>query len=47
MFVGKIPTGVTDDLIERLLKACGSLVMWKRSTAANGEPKSFGFAEFE
>jgi RNA recognition motif-containing protein len=29
------------------LKCCGPIVSWKRSTDANGEPKAFGFAEFE
>lgn len=33
--------------MERLLKCCGNLTNWKRSTDANGELKAFGFAEFE
>jgi len=33
--------------MERLLKTCGTVISWKRSTDANKEPKSFGLAEFE
>lgn len=33
--------------MERLLKCCGTLKSWKRSKDASGEPKAFGFAEFD
>lgn len=33
--------------MERLLSCCGNVISWKRSTDANGEPKAFGFAEYE
>lgn len=33
--------------MERLLSCCGPLKSWKRSTDASGEPKAFGFAEYE
>lgn len=45
--MGKIPKGVTDDFMERLFRCCGSLVSWKRPTDASGEPKQFGFVEFD
>jgi RNA recognition motif-containing protein len=47
VFVGKIPKGVSDDFMERLLRCCGPVTSWKRSTDASGEPKAFGFGEFE
>ncbi len=47
MFVGKIPKGVSDQFIERVLKCCGSIQSFTRGRDANDEPKSFGFVEFE
>ena len=47
LYIGKIPKGVTDDFMERLFRCCGILKSWKRSTDAAGEPKAFGFVEFE
>ena len=34
-------------MLERLLKACGPLISWKRSTANPDRPQSFGLAEFD
>ncbi len=34
-------------LIERLLKACGTLISWKRSSADPNRLPSFGIAEFD
>ncbi|KAL1935790.1 hypothetical protein VTP01DRAFT_4930 [Rhizomucor pusillus] len=47
LFVGAIAPGVSDAWIEKLLKACGSLVNWKRVKDPSGKPKGFGFAEYE
>ena len=47
VYVGKIPKGVSDTFMERLLKICGPVASWKRSTDANGEPRGFGFCEYE
>ncbi len=47
LYVGKIPKGISDELMERLLRCCGNMVLWKRSTDASGEPKAFGFAEYD
>lgn len=33
--------------MERLFKCCGNVLSWKRSTDASGDPKAFGFVEFE
>jgi hypothetical protein len=47
LYVGRLPKGATDDYIERLLRVCGDLKSWKRSRDASGDPKAFGFAEFD
>jgi RNA-binding protein 25 len=47
LYIGRLPKGTTEDLIEKLLKCCGDLKGWKRSKDASGEPKAFGFAEFD
>lgn len=45
-FVGNIPEGATDEIIERLLQSCGPVAKWKRVLDAGNMPKSFGFCEF-
>lgn len=45
-FLGNIPTSLSDDLVEPLLRACGPLRRWKRPLSFNGLPKPFGFAEY-
>jgi len=47
VFISKIPKQATNSLLERLLKACGPLISWKRSTADPQKPQSFGLAEFD
>ena len=47
VFVGKIPKGISDDFMERLLRCCGTLTQWKRTTDASGEGRPFGYAEYE
>jgi RNA recognition motif-containing protein len=47
LYIGKIPSDVKDNIIERLLKACGGVESWKRAIDAEGNPKSFGYCEFE
>ncbi len=47
LYLGRLPKGTTDDHIEKLLRQCGDLKSWKRSKDASGEPKAFGFAEFD
>ncbi len=55
VYVGRIPKGAPDSLMETLLKTCcgdislgnGTLKSWKRSFDAAGVPKAFGFAEFD
>ncbi|PJF17691.1 AP-1 complex subunit gamma-1 [Paramicrosporidium saccamoebae] len=45
-FVGSIPEGVTDEVMERLLQCCGPVNRWKRVLDGANMPKSFGFCEF-
>lgn len=45
-YLGNIPDGVNDELIESLLIACGNLEGWRRMLDPNSAPKSFGFATF-
>ena len=47
VFVSKIARQVSNSLLERLLKACGPLISWKRSTADAARPQTFGVAEFD
>jgi RNA-binding protein 25 len=47
VFISKIPQKVSNPLLERLLKACGSLLSWKRSISDPSKPQSFGVAEFD
>ncbi|KAI8146092.1 hypothetical protein BJV82DRAFT_600467 [Fennellomyces sp. T-0311] len=47
LFVGAIAAGISDVWIEKLLKAGGNLRNWKRMKDPQGNPKGFGFAEYE
>ncbi|KAI9266749.1 hypothetical protein BDA99DRAFT_506588 [Phascolomyces articulosus] len=47
LFVGAIAPGITDVCLEKLLKAGGNLKTWKRMKDPEGNPKGFGFAEYE
>lgn len=47
LYIGKIPSDFKDNIIERLLKACGGVESWKRAIDAEGNPKNFGYCEFE
>ena len=46
VFVSKISRQVSNSLLEKLLKACGSLTSWKRSVADAARPQTFGVAEY-
>lgn len=45
-YVGNIPDGVTDEVMEGLLYSCGPVARWRRVFDASNMPKSFGFCEF-
>jgi RNA recognition motif. (a.k.a. RRM, RBD, or RNP domain) len=47
IFVGKISPAITDNDLERILRAAGSLRRWTRAYDVNNKPCTFGFAEYE
>ncbi|TPX38685.1 hypothetical protein SeMB42_g06597 [Synchytrium endobioticum] len=47
VFIGKIPDGVHDEWIEKLLRTCGPLQKWKRLKDASEDSRPCGFALFE
>src|ERR1700712_2508043 len=47
IFVGKISPAITDNDLERILRAAGSLRRWTRAYDADSKPCTFGFAEYE
>lgn len=55
VYVGRLPKGAPDSLVETILKTCcgdlsygnGTLKSWKRTFDASGVPKAFGYAEFD
>ena len=46
VWVGKIPDGVSDTFMLRLLETCGTVVSWKRVTDSKGKQNSFGICEY-
>ena len=46
VWVGKIPDGVSDTFLLRLLETCGTVVSWKRVTDSKGKQNSFGICEY-
>ena len=46
VWVGKIPDGVSDTFMLRLLETCGTVVSWKRVTDSRGKQNSFGICEY-
>ena len=47
IFVGNIPPSLSDENLERILRAVGNLRVWRRATHADGRKETFGFAEYE
>jgi hypothetical protein len=47
IFIGKIPSSVSDDDLFNVLKAAGNLRRWSRAFDTNNKPCTFGFAEYE
>jgi RNA recognition motif-containing protein len=46
IYVGKIPPGVSDTFMVKLLETCGPVASWKRGTDHNGKARGFGFCEY-
>ncbi|KAF3941469.1 hypothetical protein ABW19_dt0209705 [Dactylella cylindrospora] len=47
VFVGSLPPAFEDEWIERILKAAGPVRRWIRVSDESGNPRSFGFCEYE
>ena len=46
VWVGKIPEGVSDTFMKKLLECCGNVTSWKRMSDSNGKLNSFGICEY-
>ena len=46
IWVGKIPEGISETFIKKLLECCGPIASWHRTTNSSGKLNSFGFAEY-
>ena len=46
IFVGKIPEGISETFMRKLLECCGQVTSWRRLTNSSGKLNSFGFCEY-
>ena len=46
IWIGKIPDGISETFMRKLLECCGQLTSWKRSANSTGKLNSFGFCEY-
>jgi RNA recognition motif-containing protein len=46
VYVSKIPPGLSDSFMMKLLETCGSVSEWKRMTDQNGRARNWGLCEF-
>jgi RNA-binding protein 25 len=46
IWVGKIPEGISETFIKKLLECCGQIASWHRTTNSSGKLNSFGFCEY-
>ena len=46
IWVGKIPEGISETFMKKLLECCGQVTSWKRTTNTLGKLNSFGFCEY-
>lgn len=47
VFISRIPKQASNSMLEKLLKACGTLLSWRRSVSDPAKPSTFGIAEFD
>lgn len=47
VYVGKLPPGLDDDFVRRVLSLFGRVLQWRRQVQDTGVPLGFGFADFE
>ena len=46
IWVGKIPEGISETFMKKLLECCGQVTSWRRVTNSSGKLNSFGFCEY-
>ena len=46
IWIGKIPEGISETFIKKLLECCGQITSWHRTTNTSGKLNSFGFCEY-
>lgn len=47
VYIGKIPSGLSDYFLEQLFLECGPITSWRRTLDSSGKPLGFGFVEFQ
>jgi RNA-binding protein 25 len=47
VYVGKIPSGLSDYFLEQLFLECGPITSWRNTLNSSGKPLGFGFVEFQ
>jgi len=47
VYIGKIPSGLSDYFMEQLFLECGPINSWRRVLDSSGKPLGFGFVEFQ
>ena len=46
IWIGKIPEGISETFMKKLLDSCGQVTSWRRVTNSSGKLNSFGFCEY-
>ena len=46
VWIGRIPPGLSDIFMRKILEACGTVANWNRQSDAIGRKKGFGICEF-
>ncbi len=46
IWIGKIPDGISETFMKKLLECCGQVTSWRRVTNSSGKLNSFGFCEY-
>ena len=46
IWIGKIPEGISETFMKKLLECCGQVTSWRRVTNSSGKLNSFGFCEY-
>ena len=46
IWIGKIPEGISETFMKKLLECCGQVTSWRRVTNSLGKLNSFGFCEY-